>query len=172
MVSSLKDRCPNLSPALFLTHLTPNSLEHLCSTPLQVQQVKSWVSKLEESSYAFINEVDYAKRIIRIVRVDSMSELDAALSNLESMMRMMIIGNETELVVAMTRFLEINGYKGDIPEERHIFNESYNIAYAIKVLIRYESGCLNVRTPPPKLWILWNELSNCSIAVWQILLFM
>jgi hypothetical protein len=40
----------------------------------------------------------------------------------------------------MNRFLEINGYKGYIPEERHIFNEAYNIAYAIKILISNTPG--------------------------------
>ena len=137
LVSSLKERCPNLCPALFLTHMTPKTLEQLCSTPSQIEQVKSWLSKQNESSHSFINEVDYAQRIIRIVRIDSVSELDAALSSLETTMKLLVVGDDSELTVAMTRFLEVNGYKGDIPEERHIFNESYNIAYAIKILIRY-----------------------------------
>jgi hypothetical protein len=100
--------------------------------------VKSWLSQRNESSYSFVNEIDYAKRTIRIVKIDYVTEIDAALSSLEVMMRMMIVGDESEIIVAMTRFLEVNGYKGDIPEERHIFNESYNIAYAIKVLIRFD----------------------------------
>lgn len=136
MISSLKDRCPHLSPAIFLTSLTPKSLEQLCSTQVQIDQVKLWLSQRNESSYSFVNEIDYAKRTIRIVKIEYVSEIDAALSSLEATMRMMIIGDESEITVAMTRFLEVNGYKGDIPEERHIFNESYNIAYAIKVLIR------------------------------------
>ena len=138
MVSSLKDRCPNLCPALFLTHMTPKSLEQLCSTPAQVEQVKSWLSKRNESSHSFVNEIDYAKRTIRILNINSVSELDAALTSLEATMRMIVIGSESELIVAMTRFLEANGYKGNIPEERHIFNECYNIAYAIKILIRWD----------------------------------
>jgi hypothetical protein len=138
MISSLKGRCPNLSPAIFLTSLTPKSLEQLCTTQTQIDQVKSWLSQRNESSYSFVNEIDYAKRTIRIVKIDYVSEIDAALSSLEVMMRMMIVGDESEITVAMTRFLEVNGYKGDIPEERHIFNESYNIAYAIKVLIRLD----------------------------------
>ena len=136
MVSSLKERCPNLCPALFLTHITPKSLEQLCSTSAQVEQVKSWLSKQSESSHSFVNEIDYAKRVIRIVKINSVSELDAALASLEITMRMLVIGCESELTVAMSRFLEVNGYKGDIPEERHIFNECYNIAYAIKILMR------------------------------------
>lgn len=136
MISSLKERCPNLSPALFLIHLTPKSLEQLCSTPAQIDQVKSWLLTRNKSSYAFINEIDYSQRTIRIVKIDSVNELDAALSSLETMMRMLIIGEESELSVAMTRFLTINGHKGNISEERHIFNEAYNIAYAIKILMR------------------------------------
>lgn len=138
MISSLKDRCPNLSPAIFLTSLTPKSLEQLCTTQSQIDQVKLWLSQCNESSYSFVNEIDYAKRTIRIVKIDNVTEIDAALSSLEVMMRMMIVGDESEITVAMTRFLEVNGYKGDIPDERHIFNESYNIAYAIKVIIRFD----------------------------------
>lgn len=138
MISSLKERCPYLSPAIFLTNLTPKSLEQLCSTQSQKDQVKLWLSQRNESSCSFVNEIDYAKRTIRIVKVNDVTEIDAALSSLEVMMRMMIVGDESEITIAMTRFLEVNGHKGDIPSERHIFNESYNIAYAIKVIIRFD----------------------------------
>lgn len=137
LISSLEARCPNLSPALFVTHLTPKSLDQLCSTPLQKEEAKSWLSRCDESSHAFVNKIDYGQRTIQIVKINSVSELDAQLCSLETIMRMMIIGEETELTLAMTRFLEVNGYKGDIPEERHIFNECYNIASAVKVLLRY-----------------------------------
>ena len=50
-------------------------------------------------------------------------------------MKLMVMGNEDELIVAMMRFLEINGYNGNISEERHIFSEVYHIAYAIKIAI-------------------------------------
>lgn len=104
LISSLKDRCPNVCPALFLTHLTPKSLEQLCSTPSQINQVKSWLSTRNESSHAFINEVDYALRTIKIIRIDSTNELDAALTSLETTMKMLVIGGENELNVAMTRY--------------------------------------------------------------------
>lgn len=138
LISSLEAKCPNLSPALFLTHLTPKTLDQLCSTPLQKEEAKSWLSTCDESSHLFVNKIDYSQRTVKIVKINSVSELDAQLGSLETIMRLMIVGEETELMVAITRFLEVNGYKGDIPEERHIFNECYNIASAVKVLLRYD----------------------------------
>lgn len=136
MMIALKEKCPNILPALFLTNFTPKSLEQLCTSSSQINQVQSWLSSRNEPSYAFVNEIDYAERTIRIIRIESVNELDATLSSLEKMMQMLVKGDESELTVLITRFLAVNCYKGEIAEERHIFNECYNIAYAIKILIR------------------------------------
>ena len=179
MVAALKVKCPRLSPAIFPTsQSTPRSLEDLCATAEQVEQVKRWMESRSSSgsgggggggsssssssssskqkrtgsssssvggghgrAYAFVTEVDYAQRTVRITKVLSMAnEVDATLSSLETMMRLLLMGNEAELNVLLTRFLEANGYRGDVAEEQHVFLESYNLAYAVKVLLGNTPG--------------------------------
>ena len=67
--------------------------------------------------------------------ISVVNEVDETLSSLETMMRLLLMGNEAELNVLLTRFLEANGYRGDVAEEQHVFVESYNLAYAVKVLL-------------------------------------
>ena len=136
LVATLQDRCPNLSPAVFLNGTTPKSIEDLCTTNEQKNQVKSWLSRQIEPSFSFVTEVNYNERKIRIINIKPINSVDAKLTCLEEMLRMIVLGSEDELLVCLTRFLEINGYCGSIPDERHIFNEIYDIAYSIKALLR------------------------------------
>jgi len=62
--------------------------------------------------------------------------VDVKLLSLEDTLKMMIMGSEDEINISIRRFLEINGYKGDIINESHIFHEVYNLAYALKIGIR------------------------------------
>jgi len=62
------------------------------------------------------------------------SEIDETLYSLEKIMKLLVLGNEQELNVLIIRFLQINGYDGNISEERHIFYNAYNLAYSIKVI--------------------------------------
>jgi hypothetical protein len=143
MIKFLDDKCPILKPAIFPTQSCPNphSLESLCSSNDQIEEIKLYSFSNSKSSVtalpaiAFSTDINYSERIIHINKINKVSELDALLYSLENVMKLMVMGNEDELIVAMTRFFEINGYNGNISEERHIFNEVYHIAYAIKIAI-------------------------------------
>ena len=152
MVTALKTKCPRLAPSIFLTGFTPVGLNDLCSTDAHLDQVRKWVSNQQNRSdassssssssgaYAFVTDIDFPQRTIRISKIRAVSELDATLVSLEKMMRLLVLGGEDELNVAMTRFLQANGYTGNLAEERHIINEVYNLAYAIKVLMSNTPG--------------------------------
>jgi hypothetical protein len=45
--------------------------------------------------------------VIKTVRIDSTNELDAALTSLETTMKMLVVGGGNELNVAMTRYLHV-----------------------------------------------------------------
>jgi hypothetical protein len=136
--TTLRERCPHVAPAIFLNGATPKSIEDLCVSSKQKEQVKAWQSRQAESSYSFLTEVHYGDRKIRINNIKMTNEVDAKLTRLEDMLRMLVLGSEDELMVLMSRFFEVNGYGGSIPEYRHIFNEVYDLAYSIKTLVRYE----------------------------------
>ena len=51
-------------------------------------------------------------------------------------MYMMLKGSEEEVYLTISRFLEANNYPVSPTEHGHIFQEVYNIAYAIKIAIR------------------------------------
>jgi hypothetical protein len=136
MVTTLREICPKLRPAIFPTSITPKSLDELCSTPEQLEQMKTWLSSQTDSAFSFVTDIDYSSRIVRITQVRSVSELESALTSLETMMKSMVTGNDGELTVAINHFLEANGHSRD-KEDRHLFNEAYNLAYAIKILIRF-----------------------------------
>lgn len=147
MIKLLDDRCPILKPAIFPTQSCPNphTLESLCSSNEQIEEIKLYTLSNSSSitslpAIAFSTNINYSERIIHINKIIKVSELDALLYSLENVMKLMVMGNEDELIVAMTRFLEINGYNGNISEERHIFNEVYHIAYAIKIAISNVPG--------------------------------
>jgi hypothetical protein len=132
-----------------LTGFTPVGLHDLCSTDAHLDQVRKWVSNQQNKSgssssssgaYAFVTDIDFSQRTIRISKIRAVSELDATLVSLEKMMRLLVLGGEDELNVAMTRFLQANGYTGNLAEERHVINEVYNLAYAIKILMSNTPG--------------------------------
>ena len=151
MLNALKTKCPRLAPSIFLTSFTPGGLDDLCSTDAHLDQVRKWVSNQQNRSdsvssssssgtYALITDIDFPQRTIRISKIRAVSELDATLVSLEKMMRLLVLGSENELNVAMIRFLQVNGYTGNLAEERHIINEVYNLAYTIKVLMSNTPG--------------------------------
>jgi len=80
-------------------------------------------------------DIDISRRTIRISKIYAASELDSSLCDIDKMMRLIVLGDDSQLTVAINRFLEVNGYSGDVSEERNVFNEAYNLAFTIKVLL-------------------------------------
>ena len=68
------------------------------------------------------------------------NDIDAKLYSVEAVMRLLTVGEESELVILTNRFLELNNYSGDISTERHIFYNAYHLAYTIKIAIRNIPG--------------------------------
>jgi hypothetical protein len=65
------------------------------------------------------------------------SEDEAKLQSLEKMMKFLIIGDSTELKLHCERFLTANLHNAESHDEIGVITEAYNIAYNIKVLLRY-----------------------------------
>lgn len=135
MINILKKKCPVLCPSIFSSQHSFRSLQDLCTSKEQKEQIRLWQSKLSSPFLAYSTEIDLPKRTIKIAKIYSASELDCSLYQLEKMINLIVMGEESQLTIAMTRFLEVNGYSGDITEERHIFNEVYNLAFTIKALL-------------------------------------
>jgi len=135
MLTKLRILCPCLGPAIFSSQHPVKSVLHLAVDKEQQDQAREWQAALPSPFLGFSTDVDLPTRTIRIVKICAMSELDATLCDLEQMMRLVVLGEGAQLEVAMSRFLEVNGYSGDLTTERHIFSDTYNLAYAIKVLL-------------------------------------
>jgi hypothetical protein len=102
--------------------LRMNQARAVCSTPSAIWYMLSWRTVCVFGPFVakFVNQ------------------LDATLYSLEGMMKLLVIGEEDEVAMASARFLEANGYGTDIITHRTVVNEAYNVAYSIKVLVRYE----------------------------------
>lgn len=58
----------------------------------------------------------------------------------EKIISMLVQGNQSEISIAIERFLELNGYDLSVDEGRGLFREVYNSIYALRVLISNIAG--------------------------------
>ena len=134
LIKLLRDRCPNLSPAIFPSRYTPKELSDLCNETQQTK-IAEWMVSRGSPSLRYVTAIDASNGVICITSIHEANETDALLGNLESMMYLLTQGSDEEIEVAKERFLQVNGHAGDKDLERRVFVEAYNIAYAIKVLV-------------------------------------
>jgi hypothetical protein len=101
-------------------------------------QYQQWLDKIEGANDIIINSrIDYANREVIIDRLSIASATESQLRNLETVMVLLVKGGVREIDVAVKYFLDINGYT-DLSEmeQKRVFQEIYNVSYAIKVAIR------------------------------------
>lgn len=135
MLEMLKKRSPNLQP--LISHIMLNSLDEFCLTETQKNVVRQWVSdhNIHGKDVVLVTEIDIEKRATVVSGIRFVDSLDAKLFSLEKMMALLANGNEVELNITHSRFLDINDYNCDISEGSIIFYEVYHLAYAVKVLL-------------------------------------
>jgi len=130
----LRERCPRLCPAIFPSRYTPKELTDLCNEA-QHSKVAKWLVSRGSPAVRFDTALDAANGFICITAIHEANETDSLLGNLESMMSLLAQGSEEEIEVCKKRFLQVNQHSGEKDLEHRVFVETYNIAYAIKVLI-------------------------------------
>ena len=124
MVLQLSSLCPILTPSIFPCTNTISSIDRLYNNSNNTNKARKWLdNNTKEPGIAFITEVCYNTSSIIIKNIKSVSSIDETLYSLEKVMKMLVVGNEQELNVMIIRFLQVNGYTGNIAEERHIFYE-------------------------------------------------
>jgi len=145
MFQSLKTLCPAFLPCI-LPQNTISIEEILGLSTKQILQWKKVEGKYKESTNNTGTQVMYQHNInamdhtINITSIQYVNDIDAKLYSVETIMRLLTVGVESELVILTSRFLELNNYSGDISAERHIFYNAYHLAYAIKIAIRNIPG--------------------------------
>lgn len=143
LINIINKRCPKIKPALFPSQTCFTSIQQLCSTDRQIDCVKDWsnsnnYTNITIQNMIFVTDVNYSSRSIVINKIIySPNEVDALLGSLERVMKMIVKGDKDELMIVVSRFLEVNGYTGEIAEEQHIFYDVYHMAYSVKVALRY-----------------------------------
>lgn len=139
---NISKKCTGFQPPIFTVQQSLRSIDDLFEDTPASKGTKSWLeSKLGDSSdVIFSTTVNYTKRVIELTNIRTGNETDVLLSDTGKVMTMLLEGNENELSVAVSRFLELNGYDGDIADGRSIFYEVYHSIYAIRVLISNMSG--------------------------------
>ncbi len=145
MLQSLKTLCPAFMPCI-LPHNTVNIDTILGLSTKQLSQWKKLETKYKDSSnnvgthLMFHHDVNAIDHAINITSIQYVNDMDAKLYSVETIMRLLTVGEESELVILTNRFLELNNYSGDISTERHIFYNAYHLAYTIKIAIRNIPG--------------------------------
>lgn len=145
MLESLKALCPAFMPCL----LPHNGVDIDVVLGLSTRQLSRWKkleTKYKDSSnnvgthLMFHHNVNAIDHTINITSMQYINDIDAKLYSVEAVMRLLTVGEESELVILTNRFLELNNYSGDISTERHIFYNAYHLAYTIKIAIRNIPG--------------------------------
>ena len=144
LYATLRAKCPHFMPNILPSYIHVRNLADLFQSEKLKVQYNEWlqITTYDSLQPIFYTELDYAQRVIEINRVEFVSEIDRRLLSLEEMMHLMVAGDANESAIYMQRFLHLNGYAVQNKplshvEERKIFNDVYNIAYAIKIAIRY-----------------------------------
>jgi len=147
LLEALQAHAPKLCPAIFPLSLTPQSLGELCRDDrgVQAKRLKArWAALhdgVDPSRVIFQTLVDFPRREVRVVGVTpARDDVDYTLGSVERCMALLVSGEEEEVSLAMSRFLNVNGHvgagaTGNLAQEKYRFNEAYQIAYTIKVLI-------------------------------------
>jgi hypothetical protein len=147
LLEALAGHAPMLSPAIFPLSLTLQSLGELFRDDrgAQAKRLKARWAALHDgadpSRVMFQTLVDFPRREVRVVAVTpARDDVDYTLGSVERCMSLLVSGEEEEVSLAMSRFLSVNGHvgagaTGNLAQEKYRFNEAYQIAYTIKVLI-------------------------------------
>ncbi len=145
MFQSLKQLCPSFLPCI-LPHKAVNIETVLGLSSKQLAQWKKLETKYKDVSnnvgaqVIFHHNINATEHTINITNIQHVNDIDAQLYSVETIMRLLTVGEESELVILTNRFLELNNYSGDISSERHVFYNAYHLAYAIKIAIRNIPG--------------------------------
>jgi hypothetical protein len=138
LIDILHSKCPHLHPNIFPSYAKTQSLDDIFVISKHRMQYQQWLDKIEGANDIIINSrIDYANREVIIDRLSIASATESQLRNLETVMVLLVKGGVREIDVAVKYFLDINGYT-DLSEmeQKRVFQEIYNVSYAIKVAIR------------------------------------
>lgn len=136
LISALHEKCPKFQPAVFPFSFRQNNLSIMSNHCIKhYEKIKRDSDSCND--VAFVVNFDIMGQQIRILNIAIVNENDALLNNLELMMKKLLIAEDAELNILCQRFVELNGLEEMSMAASKIFvSEVYNIAYAIKVLIR------------------------------------
>lgn len=135
LIEALNKCCPYFQPLVLPSYIKIKTLADVVSTEAQKGALNSWLPSNGNNIAMHIN-INYSQSKLVIHHLSSCSELDLKLKSLEEAMLMMISGDEHELQIHIQRFLELNGKQTDKSEGHYLFQEAYNVAYAVKISLR------------------------------------
>ena len=145
MLKYLYQKCPYLAPNIFPSFMSISSLQDIFQDPLHQQQLQEWLSHSSSTmEYAISSSIDYHHRTVNIDKIHPCPEIEHRLRNLEETMLLLMNGSREEIHIATQYFLEMNKYEWTQLHELErirLFQEIYNVAYAVKVAIRYFPVC-------------------------------
>ena len=141
MLRYLHDKCPYLMPNVFPSYMSIASLQDVFSDQSHLQQLQQWLGNSSSTmEYAISTSIDYHHRTITIVKIHPCPEMEHRLRNLEETMLLLLSGSHEEIHIATQYFLEMNKYECSSLHELErirLLQEIYNVAYAVKVALRY-----------------------------------
>ena len=131
-------KAPKICPTVFPSQFPLRKLHEFCVNDAQHESVKRYFDSKSCNSDSMIlcTKIDYPKRSVKIYLMKSLQPLDQKLVSLENIMSLLVQGSQDEINVAVNRFSEVNKWSGDFANNSRLFQEVYNAAYAIKILLR------------------------------------
>ena len=148
LVKYLHEKCPGLVPNIFPSYFSITSLQDVFDETSHQQQYQEWLSRSSSTmEYAMVSEIDYNNRSISIQKITPCPEIEHKLRSVEDTMLLLVNGSQEEIRIATQYFLEANKYEmttlHDVERVR-LLQEVYNVAYAIKIALRYHQHFLFV----------------------------
>jgi hypothetical protein len=142
----LHKKAPHLRPSIYPSQFTARSIRELCVNETQEENMRSFfrAHDIDEEYASMHTDVDFPNRKVIISKLNTGDNpLDSQIQSLEYMMRAFVSGNEEELNILTTRFLQANGYhqhNGNADDDEHgnqsyVLQEVCNIAYSIKIAL-------------------------------------
>ena len=141
LVELLNETASSLQPAVLPSNLRIRECADLCTTEEHTRHLEAFIAKRGiTGALLLVTQVDFGQRRVKLsLRVGDAVEQQS--TNLDRMLKLLVVGGEEELQIIKTRFLNENGYdEGAVGEMGGPFEQTYNLAQSLKMLLNNTPG--------------------------------
>jgi hypothetical protein len=141
LVELLNETAGSLQPAVLPSNLRIRECADLCTTEEHTRHLEAFIAKRGiTGALLLVTKVDFGQRTVKLsLRVGD--AVEQQLTNLDRMLKLLVVGGEEELQIIKSRFLYEKGYdEGAVREMGGPFEQTYNLAQSLKMLLNNTPG--------------------------------